>query len=464
LPEHVDTTRLGRVLAVGRSAVLAVLLLVLGGAAQAGSPGKWTRVTDANGRNIDEVSLARTNDGVLHVFWRARSGSVQAIKHASVSSAGAVGATGTAVSGFDNLSNPDVVVRPDGSLQLFVGALRSGTSGIQVTTAGPSATSWTSPSPASSNTTPDDPGAAIRKDGTPIFAWAAGTNMWAHVGTDPASADLSIGPSPQCCFYKPDVAVDEAGGAALVAFYSNVSKQPGIFVQQLEPTLGSRKLAPRALTGGNFLQPLNRAPIVARRGGGVYLAYCTGYPTCKHVVLWRVGSPTPIAVAAGTNIRNVNLARGPGGRLWVMWQDATAKRVYATRTNDAARKVGARVTTPFPTGTSSVWQVSGEGSPGALDLLVSATTPGSLATWHTRVLPGLSIRCSAKPAGKKTGGATCTVTDAGAAVSGALVKAGGKTVKTRSNGAASLVLAKGRYTVSASKSGYTPASTRVRVR
>ena len=32
----------------------------------------WTRVTDTDGRNIDEVGVARTKDGVLHVLWRKR--------------------------------------------------------------------------------------------------------------------------------------------------------------------------------------------------------------------------------------------------------------------------------------------------------------------------------------------------------------------------------------------------------
>ena len=36
----------------------------------------WTRVTDTDGRNIDEVGVARTKDGVLHVLWRKQAAPV----------------------------------------------------------------------------------------------------------------------------------------------------------------------------------------------------------------------------------------------------------------------------------------------------------------------------------------------------------------------------------------------------
>jgi hypothetical protein len=71
------------------------------------------------------------------------------------------------------------------------------------------------------------------------------------------------------------------------------------------------------------------------------------------------------------------------------------------------------------------------------------------------VLPGLTLRCAAKK-----GGATCRVTDAGAPVAGATVKAGGKTAKTAGSGVASLTLAKGSYPATATKAGYTPAKAR----
>lgn len=301
-------------------------------------------------------------------------------------------------------------------------------------------------------------GAGVGKDGPPLFAWAAGANMWAHVGTKPEDPDLAIGPAPKCCYSNPDIAVDEATGEAFVAFYSNVSGQTGIFVQRLLPSLAPRRLPPGALTAGKSIQPDSRTPIVARAGGGLYLAYCAGFPTCTRVLLWRVGRATPLRVAAGGRIEDVGLARGPGGRLWVFWQDSGKRGLYATRTNAAATRAGAVVPVAPPPGTATVWKLGGEGSLGPLDLFAHASTSGgSLATWHTQVLPGLSLSCSAGKA------VTCIVTDAGEPVAGARVKIGGKTLTSSGKGTVTVRLPRGTYTAQATKAGYTGASDKVRV-
>ena len=109
-------------------------------------------------------------------------------------------------------------------------------------------------------------------------------------------------------------------------------------------------------------------------------------------------------------------------------------------------------------GTSALWDVFGEGSLGTLDVFAHVTARGGLATWHRQVLAGLTLRCTPK----KTG-ATCRVTDAGAPVAGAKVRAGGRTATTAGSGVASLSLPKGRHAVTATKAGYSPASARVRV-
>ena len=136
--------------------------------------------------------------------------------------------------------------------------------------------------------------------------------------------------------------VDDAGGQlgeiAGERRIGTVAHQVRIFVRQILPSLGLPRLAPRALTRGAFAPPDHRMPLVARDGGGVYLAYCSGYPVCTQVLLWRIGGG-PRLIAKGPNIQDVNLARGPDGRLWVMWQDGTRRQLYATRTNKPASKV-----------------------------------------------------------------------------------------------------------------------------
>jgi hypothetical protein len=442
--------RISLVLALGG------LLTLVGDGAVAGTTTTWTRVTDTKARNIDEVGLARTKDGVLHVVWRGQgAGTEEAVRHAAVQPNGKVGAATTAVGGLRGLSDPDLVLMPDGTLRLFYSVVIPSPGGVRLSSAAAAGTSWSGGAKVSFDVTGGDPGAATDKSGTPIFAWTSGLNTYFKVGTNAGEKDGYLGPGPKCCFYDLETAVDELTGRAFVAYHSNVPDQPGIFVRQVVPSVGAPQLAPGVLTKKQFLQPDHRMPLVARQGGGLYLAYCSGYPRCIHVVLWKVGGRTR-TVAKGKDVEDVNLARGPDGRLWVMWQDSG--RIAVARTNTAATKVGAIVRVSPPPSTSSLWDVFGEGSLAGLDLLAHVTARGGLATWHRQVLPGLSLTCFPK----KTG-ATCRVTDAGVPVGGATVKLGGASVKTKNSGVASFQLKKGTYPATASKKGYTRGSARVKV-
>jgi hypothetical protein len=432
------------------------VLAVLGGAS-AGTTKNWSRVTDTTQTNIDNVALARTRDGVLHVVWHVSSGSTESLRHVAIQANGTVGPATTAVGGIRGVSNPDLVTWTDGSLRLFYSVVIPSPGGIQMSTAGPSGTGWSGPQKISHDNQGAAPGATTDRNGTPIFAWSPGLNSYYKVGTNTGQADGFLGPAPRCCFYDLETAVDESSGAGFVGYHSNVTDQAGIFVRQILPRVGTPQLAPRVLTGKQFLQPDHRIPLVARQGGGVFLAYCSGYPRCTQVLLWRVGGKVLVVKRGGQDVEDVNLARGPDGRLWVLWQDSA--RIYASRTNTAATRAGAIVRVPSPPRTSTLWDVFGEGSLGPLDLFAHVAVGGSNSTWHRQVLPGLSLKCVRKKAG-----ATCRVTDAGQSVTGATIKVGRKSVKTLNSGVASFTLRKGSYKVTASKAGYTSATTVVRVR
>jgi len=213
----------------------AVSLLALAGAlaASAGPPGSWTRLTDANGRNVDQVGLARTPDGVLHVFWRKRAGAGnEAVARTTVSPAGKPGGTTIAVGGLKSAGNPDAIVTPDNKLRVFLGGLGTtlAEGGVVSATAPLSGASWTREGPRVSSTASavGPVGAAVDASGGPVFSYSYSFHLALHVGLDPAQPDRELQPDNKCCDYLPDVATDAASKQTVIASYSNADGRRGI--------------------------------------------------------------------------------------------------------------------------------------------------------------------------------------------------------------------------------------------
>jgi hypothetical protein len=115
-----------------------------------------------------------------------------------------------------------------------------------------------------------------------------------------------------------------------------------------------------------------------------------------------------------------------------------------------------------PPGSASIYRLNGEGSAGPLDLIANMQATGGQALWHQQVWPKLSLSASSRAAGK---GRTIVfrVLDAGDPVSGATVKAAGKSLKTKADGSATLKqAARARVSATAAKAGYASASLTVR--
>jgi hypothetical protein len=343
-------------------------------------------------------------------------------------------------------------------MRIFFAGLTSssgGRNGVQsaIASAGAEASTWTLTGARVSSTQsaiPEGVGAGVTPDGTPAFTYAYSFVVGYHAGLDSNQSDLDLLPDTKCCGYWPDVAF-EANGNGYVAWYSNVEGEVGTYVQQVTPTLGTKQLVPESSTAGKAIAPSQRTPIVARTGGGVYVAYCSGYPTCMRVLVWKVGSTTPTEIATGTDIESVTMSATPDGRLWVLWEDASASSLYASPTDDTAAEPGAPVPFAAPAGTDTVWHLTGAATDATVDVLASVTvrtpTASELATWHTQVLPGLAV------AVKSTKGrAAYTVTDAGEPVAGAKIKAGRKTLTTDKVGKATGTKAPAEVVVS--KTGY----------
>src|SRR5262245_8533912 len=320
--------------------VAASVFLVYAGAASSvpgGAPGRWTRMTPTNMVNFAEPALARTSDRVLHVVWHRQAGTLQEdLVHSAISAAGAVvGSPVTIQGGWNSLNQrPDLVVSPDGnSLRLFFSGLHSTTPGdplnaghLLTVTAGRDGRTWSAPQRA---TTADHPtygangiGAAVDRNGTPISAAGDPGNIFRFgVGVGPDFAYENRG----CCVYEPDIGVDSVSGQAVLAWFSNVNGNNGLYSQAIASTglVGARVYLPGSANANRTTanQPLQRTPITGRIGAdGVYLAYGPGYPTRSRVNLLRFGGQ-PLTVGRGNTIENVNIAAAPEGRLWIMWSD-----------------------------------------------------------------------------------------------------------------------------------------------
>jgi hypothetical protein len=223
-------------------------------------------------------------------------------------------------------------------------------------------------------------------------------------------------------------------------------------------------------TGDMQLGMLARTPLVARRGGGFYVAYPTGYPSSNRVRLWRIGAPraTLIARVAGGSPA-VAIASADDGRLWVLWTKGFGDPdVLATRSNPSVTRFGAVVDAGHPKDAAQAYNLDASAIRGALDVLgnFNIGTTTTAVTSYRRILPGLTL--GARPHRVRKGKPTdvrFTVIDAGAPVKGAKVRAGGKSATTGKDGRVTLSLSLRKpVTARATHSGYSAATKRVGVR
>jgi len=90
---------------------------------------------------------------------------------------------------------------------------------------------------------------------------------------------------------------------------------------------------------------LGRTPLVARRGGGFYVAY----PTPSGVRVWRIGADRASVVAGLDNSPAVAIAAARDGRIWVLWTKGFGDPdVLARRSNKDATSFGATVNAGHP--------------------------------------------------------------------------------------------------------------------
>jgi hypothetical protein len=457
--------------------VLVSLVLALAATATAPAEGApWKRVTTPDGSSTDQVALTRTRDGVLHLAWHHPTGpNTSDLLHTAISAAGKVGASTPIQAGWTGFTNAGLVSDP-GGLRVFWGGFRTTdtmdpqreTNTAQSLDGG---VTWAlqpgqvNPSGAQSYGSPHS--ATVRGDGTALQAFAGTLGTWVHAGLTPATPNQDFQAPLGPYGYDPNLATD-ASNRTMMAWYSSGPGHLGVQAQEVAgdgSPVGAATTMPD--TAAMEVGMLGRTPLVARRGGGFYVAY----PTPNDVRVWRVGAGNAprVGTVPGSGSGAVTIADADQGRVWVVWtRGFGAPDVLARRSNKRATKFGATVDASHPKDAAQAYKLDASASGGKLDVLgnFNIGTSASAVTSYRRILPGLTLK--AKPKRVRKGEETdvrFTVLDAGDGVKGATVKVAGKSGTTDGKGRVTLTIkTRRKVTAKASHDGYVPATRTLKVR
>ena len=448
---------------------------------------KWTKISKGTGLGIAYAGLFRTADGRLHVIWPSHDNLVFSLHYSTVGGDAKLLGTGTIVHNWATVSSYLELVRGahGGMDALFTGSNNVSpydTGAMYVATSDSKGASWklTTGSLSHSQGIPGtDTAATTLADGSPVAAWTMDTALGYHVGIDPNIPAKT----PDQVFNIHDTGlgtptlVRASNGAVLAGWFDTTGdKNEGYWVAQIWPARQPKIKAPNS--GGHNQtngQPLQPVALVARQGGGNYLAYCvpTHVLACGHIALWRVGGHRTLTVPGShsESAQLVAMSNGRGGHLWIAWFNYQTNKISVVRTNAAATGFGqARtISPPSPVGPFSALAAEGSGGPLDLIALEQLNLQNASPTYFaTQIDPALRIRASrSSVSNSRPTTITFTVVDAGDGVGGAKVTFLGKSATTNSKGVVKFTVrrgtARGKHTVVATKSGYAAATFTVTV-
>jgi hypothetical protein len=453
--------------------VIVVAVLLAGWAAAPAGAAPWKRVTTPDGSSTDQVGLARTGDGVLHVAWHHPTGpNTEDLNHTVITPAGRVGPTSPIQSGWTGFTNTALVVEP-GGLRAFWGGFRTTDSSdpqreTNTALSSDGGASWTlqpgQVNPDGAQSYGSSHAATVRADGSTLQAFAGTLGTWAHAGLSPVTPNFDFMAERQYG-YDPNLATD-ATDRTVMAWYSNATGLLGVLAQDVNAD-GSPGPGPFGMPGTGTMNVgmLARTPLAARAGGGFYVAY----PTPGGVRVWRVGARSAPVVAGIDDSPAVAVAAAGDGRIWVVWTEGFGDPdVLARRSNKSVSRFGATVNASHPRDAAQAYNLDANAAGNALDVLANFNigTTTDAVTSYRRLLPGLTLK--ARPGRLRKGEPTdvrFTVRDAGDPVSGARVKVAGRSGTTDNRGRVTLTLtARRAVEARATRSGYTAATRRLELR
>lgn len=395
-------------LALGLTLMLFVGLPV---AATAGGVGTWTNVSGATGTSLTQAGLVTTPDGLLHVAWSRASATTgkKDLMHRTIRANGTFGASQTVESLWSRVNDPAMVFDPfDGRVYIVFSGTRGKTlptdiyKGLTYTSSPDGGASWTlnsgpiNPTDLASSSSPVS---AIGTSNALFTSWYGTSGVWVHRGVSAATPAYNYQSGLGSSGYYSNLGL-EKGGQLWLVWASNGTK--GLYAQMVDQTSGgpsgTRYKLPSSTTtylgAEEFSMKNGRVPTTGRpKGGGVFVAYPSGYPGATKVRLWKITAAkrTTMVVAGGTTKKYATaIAAAPDGRVWVAWSQLTSGRpqVFVRRSNTSATRFGPTKAYTVPSGYGVVWNLAAAVRNGKLDVLAHLGGSGKAhATFHIQFKP-----------------------------------------------------------------------------
>lgn len=433
----------------------------------------WKKVSSGVVDSLSEISVVRTSDGVLHAVYQQDVGTVDEYEHVTISTSGAVTSRSKPVGTWGSLiHNPKLLRSPSGGMRLVFSGLQDTNSDnffshgyAYDTVSDASGAAWSLQPRALTKFgfaySGYGVGGTTLSNGTPVTAASLNSDTYFRVGTIDTTDQLAVLASPDDGhvyagagnYYWGTTLVNSGDNVWMVTYVDGTSEATeGIFVQQVYPSVGAIMKAPGSTTRGEALNPDQTIAAVARPGGGVVIAYKTGYPTAGSISVWQVGGA--VKKIKGKDVRLVALDTGATGRLWLAWSDGNDE-VHAARSATSGLAFGAVQDLGKPASSSDIWRLAVDGSLDQGTVFVNDSIADAISL--KTVKPGLLLSASGNLKAGRKGTVKAKVTDAGAGLKGVKVKGGGDSCTTKANGTCTLtVTAKrpGRLAFVASERGY----------
>ncbi len=453
--------------------------MVVGFAAAAGAR-QWTRIASGGMNVSDQVGLARSSDGVLHVGWR-RQAATQELLQTPIAASGRVNSAVTILSGWASVGSPALVAQGPVLSAFFPGTatLTTGdpTYGLDLARSFDAGGSWhVSPTAIARNEfafarTP----AAAAVSGSYVQAWDGTDSTVVHTGLDPNVPPIGGYGTGTDQAIATAANVHGQAGQVMVAWCTELAARTGVFLARVDPytSNGARIGGVLALPDTGRCPADTRVALASFRdiprdspAGEPYFYTAASSANGRAVRVYVIAQGRVAAVktvAAGPSFKQqIAIATGPKGRVWVGWRDSGTGDLVFRRSDPRSGFVyGAPVTVPLPPG-QTISQLSLDAQDDRLDAIATTSDDNNtVSLFATQVRPGLTLEAGTARTIARHG---FRVLDAGDPVRDATVKVARRTLTTDSRGYAKTRLASGSYTATASKPGYVNASVHIRIR